>query len=142
MIHIRQLFRITSPCGFTANNAAVASKCIIMRLRCSVVLSGEGSRPELGTQVSYFTRGGRIIERRTTTRRFPGGGIQTETTERDVGPDTGTCAFCTSVLYKLQLMCASVPTCVCGVFDILDLNTALTPLCLPVLQPNSSWAGW
>ncbi|CDJ58875.1 DnaJ domain-containing protein, putative [Eimeria maxima] len=48
-----------------------------------------GSRQEVGTQVSYFTRGGRVIERKTTTRRFPGGGIQTETTERDVGPDTG-----------------------------------------------------
>ncbi|CDI74065.1 DnaJ domain-containing protein, putative [Eimeria praecox] len=47
-----------------------------------------GSGPEVGTQVSYFKRGGRIIERRTTTRRFPGGGIQTETTERDVGRDT------------------------------------------------------
>ncbi|CDJ35910.1 DnaJ domain-containing protein, putative [Eimeria mitis] len=48
-----------------------------------------GANPQGSTQVSYFTRGGRIIERRTTTRRFPGGGIQTETTERDVGRDTG-----------------------------------------------------
>lgn len=58
-------------------------------MRCYVVLSVKGSRQEVGTQVSYFTRGGRVIERKTTTRRFPGGGIQTETTERDVGPDTG-----------------------------------------------------
>lgn len=44
-----------------------------------------GGQPEVGTQVSYFTRGGRIIERRTTVRRFPGGAMQTETTERDIG---------------------------------------------------------
>lgn len=48
-----------------------------------------GAGPEVGTQVSYFTRGGRIIERRTTVRHFPGGGMQTETTERDIGRDTG-----------------------------------------------------
>ncbi|XP_026193501.1 uncharacterized protein LOC34617671 [Cyclospora cayetanensis] len=48
-------------------------------------LSGE--RPDTGTQVSYYTHGGRIIERRITVQRFPGGGVKTETTERDIGPD-------------------------------------------------------
>ncbi|CDJ51235.1 DnaJ domain-containing protein, putative [Eimeria brunetti] len=51
-------------------------------------LSGSTPEPD-SQQVSYFTRGGRIIERRTITRRLPGGGIQTETTERDVGRDSG-----------------------------------------------------
>ncbi|KAL8454815.1 hypothetical protein Emed_000066 [Eimeria media] len=48
-----------------------------------------GTGPEVGTHVSYHSRGGRIVERRTTVRRFPGGGMQTETTERDIGRDTG-----------------------------------------------------
>lgn len=59
------------------------------RQRTTAVLPFTGAGPEVGTQVSYFTRGGRIIERRTTVRHFPGGGMQTETTERDIGRDTG-----------------------------------------------------
>ncbi|KAL8425392.1 hypothetical protein Efla_003620 [Eimeria flavescens] len=47
-----------------------------------------GADPEVGTHVSYHTRGGRIFERKTIVRRFPGGGMQTETIERDIGQDT------------------------------------------------------
>ncbi|CDJ69702.1 DnaJ domain-containing protein, putative [Eimeria necatrix] len=55
--------------------------------RRGAAAAARGREPEVGTQVSYFSRNGRVVERRTTTRRFPGGGIQTETTERDLGPD-------------------------------------------------------
>ena len=52
-----------------------------------------GAGPEADREVTYYTRGGRIIERTTTVRRFPGGGVQTEMRERDVGRDMGK-VFC------------------------------------------------